>query len=88
MKKRKMWIPLIVLLVLWLGMFATDYRMSTTLRKPVFVVPVETADDGGSGTYQGLGYSVTLELNGNVPNSQVISVTMEMFGKVIGASIT
>ena len=30
---------------------------------PIFIVSNETADDGGSGTYYGLGYRVEVEKN-------------------------
>lgn len=43
-------------IVLWGAMFATDYIRCSNVKEPIFVVAVgETADDGGSGTYQGRG---------------------------------
>lgn len=79
-----------VIIVCWLMMFIIDYNKCLNLEKPIFVVPVGTADDSGSGTYQGLGYSVELEaqLNTKSKGLQIISVTMKIFNKVIAASIT
>lgn len=52
------------LLVIWGGMFGVDYYCCTQLEKPVFAPVVETADDGGGGTYRGLGY--TIEIQGHL----------------------
>lgn len=83
-------ITLCTLLVLWCGMFITDYVRCGSLKEPIFVVAVGvTADDGGSGTYQGLGYRVEIEKHIDAEYGTCIdSVEMWMFGKVISASIT
>jgi len=40
-----------------------DYFRVAGFEKPIFAIPVETADDGGSGLYRGLGYSFDIEGN-------------------------
>ena len=79
-----------VLLAFWCIMFVTDYRKCSDLQKPIFVVPLETVDAGRSIIYQGLGYTVKLEVEYTVnePTPQIISVTMKMFDQVVAASIT
>lgn len=88
--RRLVLITLCTLLVLWCGMFITDYVRCGSLKEPIFVIAVETtADDGGSGTYQGLGYRVEIEKHIDAEYGTCIdSVEMWMFGKVISASIT
>lgn len=88
--RRLVAITLCTLLVLWCGMFITDYVRCGSLKEPIFVVAVDvTADDGGSGTYQGLGYRVEIEKHIDAEYGTCIdSVEMWMFGKVISASIT
>ncbi|GEM_PF-1367233 len=77
-----------IAIICWICMFSTDCYRCSNLKEPLFVVSTVTADDGGSGIYQGLGYKVELELDGNVPKPQILSVTMTMFNKVVAASIT
>ena len=98
MKKRVIAIAC-ALLILWGGMFITDFIRCASLRKPLFVVGVTDtlADDGGSGTYRGLGYTVVLEghlaevVEGELSTDGgyvIESVEMYVLGKVIAASIT
>ena len=64
-----------------------DFISASTLRKPKFVLPIDTADDGGSGTYLGLGYTVELEARLDVDLGVVIEKTeMKVFGRVIASS--
>ena len=64
MKKRKWLRSLLAVLVLWLAMTATDlYRVTHEFERPLFCILVNGADDGGSGTYIGLGYA--FEIKGN-----------------------
>ena len=73
--------------VVWLSMFVTDFISASTLRMPKFVLPIDTADDGGSGTYLGLGYTVELEVHLDVDLGVVIEKTeMKVFGRVIASS--
>jgi ABC-type polysaccharide transport system permease subunit len=84
---RMLTLLLLLVVLCWGSIFAIDYYRCSHLQMPLFVTAVETADDGGSGLYQGLGYQVDVQLDGNVPNYSVIAVTMTMFGKVVSASI-
>lgn len=88
--KKRAAVVIAALLVLWAAMFMTDYVRCSSLKAPLFVVASGvTADDGGSGTYQGLGYTVELEKYIDAEYGVCIrSVEMKVFGKVIAASIT
>ena len=76
--------------VLWGAVFTTDYIRCSALKEPIFVIATgNTADDGGSGTYQGLGYTVHIQKYMDVEYGVSISaIEMKVFGKVIVASIT
>lgn len=88
--KKRIAVVLAVLAVLWGAMFATDYVRCASLKEPLFVTAKGvTADDGGSGTYQGLGYTVEVEKCLDAEYGVCVqSVEMRMFGRVIAASIT
>lgn len=93
MKKKALKIAVItlcVLLALWFGMFIIDFARCGSLKEPIFVIAADVAaDDGGSRTYQGLGYRVEIEKHIDGQYGICIdSVEMWMFGKVIAASIT
>ena len=61
-KSLKIGISIIVILIaLWAVVFFTDYLRCSNFKEPIFVVQGVTADDGGSGTYYGLGYNVKME---------------------------
>lgn len=62
MKKRNI-MRLIVAIIVWLSIFVTDFIRVNDFERPVFCVLVNGADDGGSGTYIGLGYTVDIEGN-------------------------
>ena len=47
-------------ILLWAAAVLTDCARCRALREPLFVVPGVTADDGGSGTYRGLGYAFAI----------------------------
>lgn len=65
----------LAIILLWLLMFSVDYRQTTqNLKKPVFAILNNGADDGGSGTYNGLGYSIYLEGN-FMPEDEMSGVT-------------
>lgn len=54
---KKIIISVLTALILLWGTFATvDFLKVSNLEKPIFCIPTETADDGGSGRYMGLGY--------------------------------
>ena len=76
------------LILLWGVIFAIDYIRCSNLKMPIFVIPGETADDGGSGTYYGLGYSVDVEKNISAEYGvQIESVEMYIFDKFVGGAI-
>lgn len=51
----------ISLLVVWLIIGGIDFVLVHNYQKPIFSKGQDTADDGGSGRYVGLGYSFLLE---------------------------
>lgn len=80
-----------VLLLIWGSMFTTDFIRCSSLQKPLFVVgiPDTIYDDGGSGTYQGLGYTVEVRGQLTDPYGYVVqSVEMSVLGKIVSASVT
>ena len=78
---------IIVLVVLWGIAFFIDYSRCGNFKEPIFVVPGVTADDGGSGTYYGLGYKVKIEKTiSSEFGPTLVKVEMYMFDKfIIGA---
>ncbi len=89
-KLRAILIVLGAVLVLWGTVFFVDYSRATSLKAPIFVVSAGvTADDGGSGTYYGLGYTVYVKKSIDPDYGVTVrAVEMRMFGNVIGASVT
>ena len=52
------------LLFIWLVLFGVDYwRVVKNFEKPFFSFQIETQDDGGSGSYHGLGYTYLIKGN-------------------------
>ena len=88
-KKLKVLLIIVLsLILLWGVVFAIDYFRCSNLKMPIFVIPGETADDGGSGTYYGLGYSVEVEKNVSAEYGiQIESVEMYIFDKFVGGAI-
>lgn len=89
--KWKKWIIVFcVLIVLWGITIGVDYR--TTMHgfeKPIFAAAKKTADDGGSGIYQGIGYSIEVE-GDFMPEDEFPGVTyarFTLFGKEIKTSL-
>ena len=77
-----------VILVLWGLIFTVDYVRCSRFMEPVFVVAGQTADDGGSGIYYGLGYKVKIEKNISAEYGQeLVKVEMYMFDKFITGAI-
>ena len=73
-KKKKICILIITLLVFWLIIGVTDFVRVHSFEKPLFCVGTKTADDGGSGHYVGLGYSVDIEGN-LMPEDELPGIT-------------
>lgn len=89
-KSKKIIIGIIItLLAIWGGIFTTDYIRVSSFREPVFAVTTQTAVDGISDIYYGLGYKVTT-VKWIVPEKGkvLISIEMSVFGKTIAAAIT
>jgi len=62
-KKKKLFIVVGIIPICWLALGIVDFSLVHNYKKPIFCIGVNTADDGGSGTYKGLGYSFELEGN-------------------------
>ena len=76
-------------IVLWSIIFGIDYYMCANCKMPIFVRAKETADDGGSGTYYGLGYRVEVKKHNSVYAGTLLEkVEMYMFDKCIMGAIT
>ena len=87
--KKKLLTVLCAALLLWCAMFATDYLLVSHFREPIFTLHGVTADDGGSYTGQGLGYTVVVDKYITPDGaSGLVSVTMTVFDRVIAAAIT
>jgi len=87
--KKKLLTVLFALLILWGAAFATDYLRVSHFREPFFTLHSVTADDGGSYTGQGLGYTVVVDKYITPDGAPALeSVTMTVFDHVIAAAIT
>ena len=81
-------VAVITILILWSTIFIIDYVRCSNFKDPIFVISGETADDGGSGTYYGLGYKVEIEKNISAEYGlQLIKVEMYIFDKFITGAI-
>ncbi|MEA4988052.1 MAG: hypothetical protein VB095_08325 [Anaerovorax sp.] len=81
-------IVIMVLIIAWIFMFATDYIRCSSLKTPIFVIAGEIKKDGGSGQYFGLGYTVDIKKNLSAEYGVTIeSVEMSVLGNVVSASI-
>ena len=70
-------------------MFCVDYHRCSNLNKPMFAIGIDTADDGGSGTYRGLGYTVKIEGELTAEYGFVVhEVKMYALGQLVFAAIT
>lgn len=81
---------IIVIVIVWLVMMTTDYWQTVhEFEKPVFAQCHTGYDDGGSGTYTGLGYSIQIEGN-FMPLDEYPEVTKAEFlllGKPVAAVV-
>lgn len=74
MKKKRVFTIVIIVLVLWLLLFVTDFYTVTRFERPLFCVLTGAYQDGGSGHYRGLGYS--FDIKGNfMPEDEYPGVT-------------
>lgn len=80
---------IITLILLWGIVFLVDFFRCRNFKMPIFVVAGETADDGGSGIYYGLGYKVNVEKSISAEyGEQLEKVEMYFFDKFIAGAIT
>ena len=86
---KKLFLIFVFLFLLWFAAAATDLLRLNSFEKPIFARPTEIFDDGGSGTYKGLGWRI--ELEGNfMPEDELPGVTKYEFylgGDLILAAI-
>lgn len=75
MKNKKVKIAVGIAVIAWLGLFVTDFVRVGNFERPLFCVLTNGADDGGSGTYVGLGYSVAIKGNFVTENEAERGVT-------------
>lgn len=90
MKNKKIKIVLAVVVLVWACFFATDFVRVGNFEKPIFSVLVNGANDGGSGTYVGLGYWTQIEGNFVTENEAergVIQYDMKLLGIRVQAAI-
>lgn len=78
-------IIILAVLVLWLGIGITDFALVHNYKMPLFCIGINTADDGGSGEYAGLGYSFDIEGNfmPEATNKGITSYRGYIFGKEV-----
>jgi hypothetical protein len=77
----------VVLILLWTIIFLVDYSRCSNFKEPIYVVAGETADDGGTGTYYGLGYKVEIEKTISPEyGTKIVKIEMYILDKfIIGA---
>lgn len=69
------------LLIIGGTMLGVDYHRCTQLQRPMFAIGVDTADDGGSGTYRGLGYTIVIDGHLSAEYGfQIDTLTMTVLG--------
>lgn len=85
MKNRK-WVRAVAVgLMTWLIMAWSDYAQVRDFELPTYCVLTNGTDDGGSGTYVGLGYS--FEIEGNfLPEDEYPGVTQYTY-KILGLNV-
>lgn len=88
--KKRILAAILAALLLWLIVAAVDaYRVVREFERPFFCILTDSADDGGSGTYVGLGYSFVIKGN-FMPEDEFPGVTcyeMKLFGLEVGEGI-
>jgi len=78
----------VILIVIWGIIFFIDYSRCSNFKEPIFVVAGVTADDGGSGTYYGLGYKVEMEKTISAKcGPELVKVEMYILDKFITGAI-
>lgn len=89
--KNKKWKKILAIAILaWACIFVVDFVKVSNFEKPVFSVLINGADDGGSGTYVGLGYWTEIEGNfvtEDVAEWGVTQYDMKLLGIRVQAAI-
>lgn len=71
------------------AMFSIDYYRCANLEKPLFALGINTADDGGSGLYRGLGYTVSIDGELTAEYGYVVNeIELFLLGNLVFAAIT
>ena len=71
---KTIFIGFVFIFLIWFAAAATDLLRVNSFEMPIFARPSVTTDDGGSGTYEGLGWRI--ELEGNfLPEDELPGVT-------------
>lgn len=71
---KRLFLCFLFLFLLWFAMAATDLLRLKSFELPIFARGTELQKDGGSGTYQGLGWRIDLEGN-FMPEDELPGVT-------------
>ena len=90
MKNKNKKIILAIVALIWACIFGVDFVKVSNFEKPVFSVLVNGADDGGSGTYVGLGYWTEIEGNFVTEDEMLRGITqydMKLLGIRVQAAI-
>ena len=89
MRRKRLVLCAAILLLLWIGTGAIDFLRVCSFQRPLFCLAGETADDGGSGRYVGLGYAFDIEGNfmPDTENPGVTKWTYYLFGIEIETQI-
>lgn len=73
-KKKKIFFVILTLVLVCVIAGAIDFIRVCSFERPLFCIATNTADDGGSGHYVGLGYSFDIEGN-FMPEDELPGVT-------------
>ena len=90
MKNRKLKATIVIVTLVWACFFTIDFVRVRNFEKPIFSVLVNGADDGGSGTYVGLGYWTEIEGNfvtEDIAERGVTQYDMKLLGIRVQAAI-
>ena len=49
---------LLIILIIWVTFFTTDYILYRFQKKPFFSIPIKAYKDGGTVEYYGIGYKI------------------------------
>ena len=87
MRRKRLVLCAAILILLWIGTGAIDFLRVCSFQRPLFCLAGETADDGGSGRYVGLGYAFDIEGNfmPDNPDPGVTAYTGYLFGTEVAS---